>query len=90
MSVVNLLIGNRVLIKPAEKADKIGYIIIPEVAREYTHRGTVIAIGAGRSDDPMLIKPGDEVLYSKDRVFPLEKNGETYFIVFQDSIHAVL
>lgn len=84
------LIGTRVLLKPHTKQDKAGLIIIPTYAQEYTHKATVVAVGPGKEDDPMVVEPGDEVLYSKDRIFPLEKDGEEYFIVFQDAIHAVL
>jgi len=84
------LIGTRVLVKPHVKETEVNGVFIPEAAREYTHRATVILVGPGKPDDPMMVNIGDEVLYSKDRVFPLEKDGEAYFILFQDSIHAVL
>lgn len=80
----------RVLIKPDLKEGTIGNVVIPEKYREYTHRATVIATGEGRPDDPILVKEGDVVLYSKERYFPFVFEGEDYFIVFQDAIHCVL
>ncbi len=88
-SPTKLLLGTRVLLRP-DQEEKIGALIIPDYAKEYNHRATVIATGPGRPDDPMLVQAGDVVLYSKERVFPFERDGVTYFIVFQDVIHAVL
>ena len=85
------LLGNRVLLRPFAKESKIGeHIIIPEVAKEYTHKAEVIGIGVGKPDDQIQEEVGDVVLYSKDRVFPFSLDGQDYFIVFQDAIHCVL
>jgi len=89
--MTKLLLPGRVLLKPFPKEAKIGkHIVIPEYAQEFTHRATVMAVGEGKPDEPMVVKEGDVVLYSKDRYFPFELNGETYFIVMQEVIHAVL
>jgi chaperonin GroES len=57
-------LDDRVLVKPIEKEEKSGSIIIPDTAKEKPNMGKVIAVG---TDDEIkeLIKVGDTVLFGK-------------------------
>ena len=57
---------DRVIVKPAAAEEKTaGGIIIPDTAKEKPQRGTVIAAGPGKKDEPVTVKNGDTVLYGK-------------------------
>jgi len=59
-------LGDRVLVKPADAETKTaGGIIIPDSAKEKPQRGTVVAVGPGKKDEPTTVKAGDTVLYGK-------------------------
>lgn len=65
MTQVNVKpLADRVLIEPAaaEKTTA-GGIIIPDTAKEKPQRGTVVAVGPGKKDEPVTVKVGDLVLY---------------------------
>ena len=64
MSISFKPLADRVLIEPApaEKTTASG-IIIPDTATEKPLRGTVVAAGNGKVDEPMTVKVGDQVLY---------------------------
>ena len=54
---------DRVIVKPAPAEEKTaGGIIIPDTAKEKPQRGTVIAAGPGKKDEPMTVKSGDTIL----------------------------
>ena len=67
MKKVNLKpLADRVLIEPAQAEEKtVGGIIIPDTAKEKPQKGTVVAVGNGKKDEPMTVKVGDTVLYGK-------------------------
>ena len=70
-------LADRVLVKPAAAEEKtIGGIIIPDSAKEKPLRGTVLAVGNGTKDEPMILKQGDQVLYGKYAGTELEFDGE--------------
>ena len=53
---------DRVIVKPAAAEEKTaGGIIIPDTAKEKPQRGTVIAAGPGKKDEPVTVKEGDTV-----------------------------
>ena len=66
MSVSIRPLADRVLVEaaPAEERTASG-IIIPDTAKEKPQRGTVIAVGNGKKDEPVTVKVGDQVLYGK-------------------------
>ena len=82
-------LADRVLVKPAAAEEKtIGGIIIPDSAKEKPLRGTVLAVGNGTKDEPMILKEGDEVLYGKYAGTELEFDGEKYLIIKQSDVLA--
>src|SRR6185436_4834149 len=57
---------DRVIVKPNAAEEKsAGGIIIPDTAKEKPQRGTVLAAGPGKKDEPVMVKAGDTVLYGK-------------------------
>jgi chaperonin GroES len=82
---------DRVIIKadPAEEKTKSG-IIIPDTAKEKPQRGTVLAVGPGKKDEPTTVKVGDKVLYGKYAGTELNVDGEDYLIMRESDILAIL
>ena len=55
---------DRVLVEPHKAEEKTASgIIIPDSAQEKPQKGTVIAVGTGKKDEPMSVKKGDVVMY---------------------------
>ena len=84
-------INDRVVIKPAQEAEKtIGGVIIPDTAKEKPQRGEVVAVGPGKDGNLMTVQVGDTVLYGKYSGQELHYNGEDYLIMREDDILVVL
>jgi chaperonin GroES len=50
-------LSDRVIVKPAPAEEKTaGGIIIPDTAKEKPQRGTVVAAGPGKKDEPVTVK----------------------------------
>ena len=53
-------LSDRVLVEPAAAETKTaGGIYIPDTAKEKPQKGTVIAVGPGKVDEPTTVKKGD-------------------------------
>lgn len=75
---------DRVLVKQDEADEySAGGIIIPDGAKEKPSRGIVYAVGAGRNDEPMVVKPGDIVLYGKYAGTEVKIKGIDYLLMAQ-------
>jgi len=84
-------LADRVLILPAPAETKtVGGIIIPDSAKEKPLRGTVVAVGNGTKDEPMILKEKDIVLYGKYSGTELELDNEKYLIMRQSDVLAIL
>ena len=83
-------LADRVLVQPAPAEEKVGGIIIPDTAKEKPQRGTVVAVGDGTKDDPMVLKDGDTVLYGKYSGTELEVEGEKYLMMCQSDVLAIV
>ena len=82
---------DRVIVKPAAAEEKTaGGIIIPDTAKEKPQRGTVIAAGPGKKDEPVSVKVGDTVLYGKYSGTEIAIDGKDYLIMRESDIFAVL
>lgn len=84
-------LADRVVVKPAEAevTTKSG-IIIPDTAKEKPQRGTVLAVGAGKKDEPMTVKVGDSVLYGKYSGTEINVEGYDYLIMRESDILAII
>ncbi|MGY6562364.1 MAG: co-chaperone GroES [Luteibaculaceae bacterium] len=91
MSVNIKPLGDRVLVQaaPAEEKTK-GGIFIPDTAKEKPQKGTVIAVGNGKPEEPLTVKVGDTVLYGKYAGTELSHDGQDYLIMRESDIFAII
>lgn len=84
-------IGDRVVVEPAPAEEKTASgIIIPDTAKEKPQKGTVLAVGEGKKDEPMTLKIGDVVLYGKYAGTELNYEGKEYLIMRESDVYAVI
>lgn len=84
-------IADRVLVEPTPAEEKTaGGIIIPDTAKEKPQRGTVVAVGQGKKDEPMTVKSGQTVLYGKYSGTEVQIDGKDYLIMRESDIMAIL
>ncbi len=82
---------DRVIVKAAPAEEKsAGGIIIPDTAKEKPQRGTVMAAGPGKKDEPVSVKSGDTVLYGKYAGTEISIDGVEYLIMRESDILAVV
>ncbi|MDX5339719.1 MAG: co-chaperone GroES [Cyclobacteriaceae bacterium] len=92
MSKVNIRpLADRVLVQPAAAEEKTASgLYIPDTAKEKPQRGTVVAVGNGKKDEPLTVKVGDTVLYGKYSGTELSVDGADYLIMRESDIFAIL
>jgi chaperonin GroES len=92
MSKVNVKpLADRVLVEPAEAEEKTsGGIIIPDTAKEKPQKGTVVAVGSGKKDEPLTVKEGDKVLYGKYAGTEINIEDKEYLIMRESDIYAII
>ncbi|MDE5606873.1 MAG: co-chaperone GroES [Bacteroidales bacterium] len=84
-------LADRVVVEPMEAEQKtMGGIIIPDTAKEKPQKGVVVAVGAGKKDEPMTVKVGDNVLYGKYSGNELSIDGKDYLIMRESDIFAII
>lgn len=84
-------LADRVVIEPAAAEEKTASgIIIPDTAKEKPQRGTVVAVGPGKKDEPTTVKVGDTVLYGKYSGTEIQFTGKDYLIMRESDILAVV
>lgn len=91
MSTTFKPLADRVLIEPApaEQVTASG-IIIPDTAKEKPLRGTVIAAGNGKKDEPMSVNVGDTVMYGQYSGTEIKMDGKTYLIMRESDIYGII
>lgn len=84
-------LSNRVVIRPdeAEKKTASG-IIIPDSAKEKPLEGEIIFCGEGFGDEDMEVKVGDKVAFGKYAGSDIDWKGETYRIMRETDILAII
>jgi chaperonin GroES len=92
MSKVNIKpLADRVLIQASAAEEKTaGGIIIPGSAQEKPQKGTVVAVGPGKKDEPTTVKEGDTVLYGKYAGTEITVEGAEYLIMRESDILAIV
>jgi chaperonin GroES len=89
-------LADRVVVKPSEEAEQMrGGLYIPDTAKEKPQQGEIVAVGPGRFDDkgnrlPVEVKVGDKVLYGKYSGTEVTVEGETYLILRESDVLAVV
>ena len=91
MSTTFKPLADRVLIEPAaaEQVTASG-IIIPDTAKEKPLRGTVIAAGPGKTDEPMSVNVGDAVIFGQYSGTEIKIDGKNYLIMRESDIYGII
>ncbi len=84
-------LADRVVVEPAPAEERTASgIIIPDTAKEKPMKGTVVAVGPGKKDEPMTLKVGDVVLYGKYSGTEVKIDGVDYLIMRESDIYAII
>ena len=87
---------DRIIVHRLEEGEQqIGGIIIPDSAKEKPQRGTVVAVGKGRTgkDGKVValdVKAGDQILFGKYSGQEIRLDGKDLFIMKEDDVLAVI
>ena len=87
---------DRIIVKRIEEEAKTkGGIIIPDSAKEKPMEGEVIAVGTGKilengKKQPLEVKKGDRVLFSKYAGTDIKIDGVEHLIMKEDDILGVI
>ncbi len=87
-------INDRVIIEPEVQPEKIGAIILPDMAKEKPERGRVLARGPGRFElgirIPMQVEPGDEVVFNFYSAAKVKVDGRELLVLHEHEIMAIV
>lgn len=89
-------LSDRVIAKVTEaETTSRGGIVLPDTAKEKPQRAQILAVGPGRQDDdgkinPLDVKSGDTVLYSKYGGTEVKIDGEDLVILSERDILAII
>ncbi|MGD1839545.1 MAG: co-chaperone GroES [Thermonemataceae bacterium] len=84
-------LADRVIIEPAEaETTTAGGIIIPDNAKEKPQKGTIVAVGNGKKEEPLTVKVGNTVLYGKYAGTEITVEGQDYLIMRESDIFAII
>ena len=90
-------LNDRVIIKAKEAVEvSKGRIILPDTAsKEKPVEGVVVAVGPGKMNDdgkrtPLTVKADDKVIYSKYAGTEIKVDEESYLILREEDILAVI
>ena len=87
---------DKVLVEPSKAEEKTqGGIVLPDTAKEKPKQGSVISVGSGKPLDdgtirPLRVKKGDKVLYGSFAGTEIKIGADTYLIMSEDDILAIL
>lgn len=88
-------INNRVLIKPKEKEEKVGSLILTGNNESRVIEGIVLATGPGKALNDgdrfmMSVAEGDRVLFNKYAAQEVTVDGEDCYVIFEDDLYGIL
>jgi chaperonin GroES len=84
-------IADRVLVEPSAAEERTaGGLYIPDTAKEKPQKGTIVAVGSGKKDEPMTVKEGDTVLYGKYAGTEVSIDGKDYLIMRESDLFAII
>ena len=84
-------LADRVIVEPAAAETKTASgIITPDTAQEKPQKGTVVAVGNGKKDEPMTVSVGDTVLYGKYAGTEFKYEGSDFLIMRESDILAII
>jgi chaperonin GroES len=81
----------RILVKPRNKETVTSKgIMLPEKAVKRPNIGTVVAAGGGSTHNPMLVKPGDIILFNRFAGIEIMYSGSKHFVILSNEVIAIL
>jgi chaperonin GroES len=89
-------LADRVVVKALEETEQMkGGLYIPDTAKEKPQQGEVVAVGPGKMTDegkrvPSELNTGDRVLYGKYSGTEVTVGDETYLILRESDVLAVI
>ncbi|MBP1588139.1 MAG: co-chaperone GroES [Clostridia bacterium] len=90
-------LSDKIVIKKIDEVETVskGGILLTGSAKEKPDYAEVVAVGPGGRDDngkliPMEVKPGDKVMMSKYAGTEVKLDGETYSIIKQSDVLAIV
>lgn len=84
-------LSDRVIVEAINiETQTVSGVFIPNTAKDSNKKGTVVAIGNGKVDQPMTVKVGDIILYNEMRAVDLKHDGKDYLIMREDDILAII
>ena len=88
-------LGDRVVVKPQDAEETTaGGLFIPDTAKEKPMRGTVVAVGPGKTENgthvEMTVAEGDTVLYGKYAGTEIQLAGDDVLIMRESDILGVV
>ncbi len=87
---------DRILVKRIEEEETTkGGIIIPDTAKEKPSEGKVVAVGKGKIGEdgkvqPLDVKKGDKVLFSKYGGTEVNIEGDEHLIIREDDVLGIV
>jgi chaperonin GroES len=91
MSIGIKPLGARVVIKKMEAEEKTeAGLLLSGSAKEKPQQAEVLAVGPGTKDEPMELKVGDIVVFSRYGGSELKYHGVEYTIINQKDILAII
>ncbi|MDR3332522.1 MAG: co-chaperone GroES [Synergistaceae bacterium] len=89
-------LGDRIVVKAAPHEEKTkGGLVLPDTVKEKPIEGIVVAVGAGKINDdgkrqPMDLKEGDNIIYSKYSGTEVKLDGEDLLVLSERDVLAVV
>lgn len=89
-------LADKIVVEVIEDNEKSqGGIFIPDSAKEKPQKGSVIAVGSGKTlengqKEPMEVKVGDKVLYAKYSGTDVKMDGKEYKILSVRDVLAII
>lgn len=91
MSTTFKPLADRVLIETVAAEEKTASgIFIPDTAKEKPLKGTVVAVGNGKTDEPMTVKVGDTVIYGQYSGTEIKLDNKKYLIMKEADIYGII
>ena len=87
---------DRLIVRRLEEGEpQIGGIIIPDTVKEKPQRGTILAVGQGKTKDdgkrsPLDVKAGDQIMFGKYSGQEITLEGVEYLIMKEDEVLAIV
>lgn len=86
---------DRVMIKKIEERTTASGIVIPDTAGEKPQKGTVVAVGPGKTYEngtvrSLDVKVGDEVIFGKYSGTEIKISGEDFLVMREEDIMGVI